>query len=135
MVAASETLAISQPAVTAQVRALERSLGLTLLERRGRTVRLTDHGRRVLEYADRIFALADDLAREVADLRTGAAGRLVVGASTTVGEYVLPAVLGRFRQEWPGVDVLAEVGNSATVETRLLGGDWDLGLVGEPLEH
>src|SRR4051812_33570220 len=69
--AAAETLDISQPSVSAQVRALERSLGLVLLERSGRTVRPTEHGRRVLEYADCIFALVDDLRREVADLRDG----------------------------------------------------------------
>src|SRR5688500_11482729 len=92
--AAAERLSISQPAVSAQLRALERSLGLTLLERSGRGVQLTEHGRRMLAYADRIFALAEDLQREAAALRDGTAGRLVVGASTTVGEYVLPAVLG-----------------------------------------
>ncbi len=133
--AAAARLAISQPSVSAQVRAFERSLGLPLLERRGRGVRLTDQGRRVLAYADRIFTLAEDLQREAADLRAGTAGRLVVGASTTVGEYVLPAVLGQFHQEWPAVEILAQVANSATVEARLLAGEWDLGLVGEPLEH
>ena len=100
--AAAESLSISQPSVTIQVCALERSLGLTLLERSGRTVRLTERGRRVLEYADCIFTLADDLRREAAELRAGTAGRLVVGASTTVGEYVLPEVLGRFRKELAG---------------------------------
>jgi DNA-binding transcriptional LysR family regulator len=133
--AAADALAISQPSVSAQVRQLARALGLTLLERSGRGVRLTDQGQRVLAYAERIFTLADDLQREAADLRAGVAGRLVVGASTTVGEYVLPAVLGHFHQQWPGVEILAQVGNSATVEARLLAGEWDLGLVGEPLEH
>ena len=90
--AAAEALTISQPSVSAQVRALERALGLPLLERSGRGVRPTDQGTRVLAYADRIFALADDLLREAANLRAGTAGRLVVGASTTVGEYVLPVL-------------------------------------------
>ena len=133
--AAAAALAISQPSVSAQVRSLERALGLTLVERVGRRVRLTDHGTRMLAYADRIFTLADDLQREATDLRAGTAGRLVIGASTTVGDYVLPAVLGRFRQAWPAVEILAQVGNSAMVEARLLAGEWDLGLVGEPLDH
>ena len=66
---------------------------------------------------------------------SSAAGLGLSKASTTVGEYVLPSVLGRFHREWPQVEIVAHVANSATVEARLLAGEWDLGLVGELLEH
>src|SRR5687768_702246 len=93
---AAEELYISQPSISLQVKELERHFGLPLVEREGRGFRLTEAGARVAEYAERIFALAGDLDREVQQLKGLDSGSLDVGASTTVGEYVLPEVLGRF---------------------------------------
>ena len=132
---AAEQLAITQPSVSQQVSALERSLGVRLTERRGRGFRLTPAGERVAAYAERAVELAEQLAEEVAALRGGSVGQVVIGASTTTGEYVLPAALGRFRALYPGVTVRVEIANSARIEERVLAGEIDVGLVGEPVQR
>src|SRR3712207_1056163 len=86
---AAEALSISQPALTVHVRDLERHFGVALFERSGRNVRLTEAGRLVQGFARQILALAVELDEAVDDLRGLRAGQLRIGASTTVGEYLL----------------------------------------------
>jgi LysR family transcriptional regulator, low CO2-responsive transcriptional regulator len=127
---AARALHMSQPAVSTHVKELEKSLGSPLLEKIGGKVRLTPSG----------VAAADE-AREVLDgvrrLRESATrseneigGTLAVGASTTPGNYILPALLGRFERAHPGVRTRLVVGNSAHVLSRLLKNEVDLGAVG-----
>lgn len=130
---AAEELGISQPALTVHVRDLERHLGVALFERAGRNVRLTDAGRLVQGYARHILALAVELDEAVDDRRGLRAGQLRIGASTTVGEYLLPAALGAFRRRYPGVGVAVEIANTARIADRLRHGELHLGLIGEPL--
>lgn len=132
---AAEQVVVSQPAVSAQVRELERALGVQLLERdRRRGPRPTPEGERVLSHVERILAALEDLSREAAELREGQAGRLVVGASTTVGEYLLPEVIGRYRSAHPGVELRAEIANTARVVERVRSGEIDLAFVGEEVD-
>jgi DNA-binding transcriptional LysR family regulator len=102
MTAAAGATGTSQPAVSAQVKALERAYGTPLLVRGGRGVRATAAGLLVADYARRVLGLVDELARAVADLDGLVGGHLVVGASSTVGEQFLPAYLGRFHAAHPG---------------------------------
>lgn len=112
MTAAAEAEAISQPAISAQMHALERYYGTPLLARAGRGVAPTEAGRLVADYARRALALVDELERVVADLEGLGSGRLVVGASSTVGEQLLPAHLGRFHATHPGVALVVRIGNT-----------------------
>lgn len=130
---AAEALGISQPALSVHVRDLERQLGLALFERAGRNIRLTEAGRLVHGYARRILALAVELDEAADDLRGLRAGSLRLGASTTVGEYLLPEVLAAFRRRHPGVAVTVEIGNTRRIADRLRHGELHLGLLGEPL--
>lgn len=130
---AAAALGISQPALTVHVRDLERHFGLPLFERVGRNVRLTAAGRVVQGYARRILVLARELDEEVADLRGVRAGALQLGASTTVGEYLLPGLLGAFRERYPGVTVTVAIANTGQIAERVRRGELHLGLVGEPL--
>ncbi len=130
---AAEALGISQPALTVHVRDLERQLGVALFERAGRGVRLTDSGRLVQGYARRLLELAVELDEAVDDLRGLRAGQLRLGASTTVGEYLLPAALGAFCGRYPGIGVTAVIANTGRIVDRLRHGDLHLGLLGEPL--
>lgn len=131
---AADELGISQPALSVHVRDLERYFGMALFERAGRNVRLTDAGRLVQGYARRILALAVELDEAVADLHGLRRGELRLGASTTVGEYLLPAVLGAFRRRYPGVAVGVEIANTGRIVDRLRHGELHLGLIGEPLD-
>ena len=109
---AAEELYLSQPAVSLQVRALERTIGLPLFEKSGRTLRLTDAGRELLTYSDRIFALLDETKLVLEELSGARRGLVKVAASTTARIYVVPTALGVFHNLNPDVkltlDALSE---------------------------
>lgn len=130
---AAAALGIRQPALTVHVRDLERHFGMPLFERVGRNVRLTAAGRVVQGYARRILVLVRELDEEVADLRGVRAGTLQLGASTTIGDYLLPDLLGTFRERYPGVTVTVAIANTSQIAERVRRGELHLGLVGEPL--
>ena len=131
---AAESLDISQPAVSIQVQELERTLGLVLFHRRARGLQLTEVGETVYSYAHRIFSLSTemlDAIKDVQDLRTG---HLIIGASTTPGEYILPVAIGRFRQRYPGVQVELKISNTRSIVNQILQRELDLGMIGSGLE-
>jgi len=132
---AAEVLHISQPAVSRQIAQLERALGIPLFDRVGRRLRLTPAGEIVRNYADRIFGLSEDLHRALGDLKGLQRGRLMLGASTTVGEYLLPRAMGRFREAHPGVELVLEIANTEQILDRLLRHGFDLGFVGTTVQH
>lgn len=128
---AAEKLYISQPAVSVQVRELERFCGLPLVERKGRTLRLTEAGQVVYDYGRRLLSLAQELGTALADLQGLTAGRLLVGASTTVGEYILPPVLGQFKRRYPRVEIQLEIANTRRIVQLILDYALDIGLIGD----
>jgi DNA-binding transcriptional LysR family regulator len=131
MTAAAEVEGISQPAISAQVKALERYYGTPLLQRGGRVSSLTPAGRQVADYAKRMLALASELDRVVADLEGLASGSLVIGASSTPGEQLLPSFLGRFHSAYPGVRLALKIGNSAEVTELVAARELDFAIVGQ----
>jgi molybdate transport repressor ModE-like protein len=130
MTAAAEAEGISQPAISAHVQALERHFGTRLLSRAGRASTTTEAGRFVADYARRIVNLTDELQRVVLDLEGLAAGRLVIGASSTVGEQFLPAHLGRFHAAHPGVELGVQIGNTDEITHRVIERELDFAFVG-----
>ena len=119
---------VSQPAISMQVAELEEVLGTPLFDRLPRGVRLTDAGRTLLGYAQRIGALEEEAERAMRELRGLARGRLALGASTTIGSYLLPAVLGEFRRLHPAVELLLTIANTDEIKNRLVDHAIDLGL-------
>ena len=132
---AAEELEITQPAVSIQVQELEKFLGITLFHRRPRGLRITESGDAVLAYSQQIFALSSQLIDTVNEMENLRSGHLLLGASTTPGEYVLPLVVGRFRKVYPGIQVKLVIGNTRTIIQRILDRDMDLGMVGEHVEE
>jgi DNA-binding transcriptional LysR family regulator len=130
MTAAAEVESISQPAISAHVKGLEGFFGTPLLERSGRRVRPTAAGHLVADYSRRLVALADEMSRGVDDLRGLQAGKLVVGASSTVGEQMLPEVLGRFHRAYPAVQLVLRIGNTDEIVQAVRERELDLGIVG-----
>src|SRR6516164_7452099 len=128
MTLGAERLDISQPAVSKQVRELERALGVHLFDRVGRRVRLSRAGEVLAEYARRLFALAHEAETAMADVRGAQRGRLAVGASTTIGTYLLPGVVAEFWRRHPRVELLVQIENTEQVHRRLAGQELDLGL-------
>lgn len=131
----AERLHISQPAVSKQLQELERSLGTPLFDRLPRGVRLTEAGELLEGYARRLFGLEAEAETALAELRGLSRGRLAVGASMTIGGYLLPDILARFHRKYPGIDVRLEIANTEEVQQRLIEGTLDVGLTEGFLEH
>src|SRR6185295_2939986 len=98
---AAERPMVSQPAVSKQVKELERALQARLFDRHAKGVRLTDAGATLADYARRIFALADEAGAAMNDLSALRRGSVAVGASPMLGTYLLPRALVYFRQRFP----------------------------------
>jgi DNA-binding transcriptional LysR family regulator len=127
---AAERLRISQPAVTAHVRNLGHELGLTLLAPKGRGILLTEAGRRVAEHAGRLFALEQDISRDIAAYRSGAIGSLRIAATSLPANFLLPGWLAAFRSAWPDAEVTMKTLNARDAMQELLHYDADLALIG-----
>ncbi len=127
---AAEELQITQPAASQQIQSIERELQTILLDRSRRTVTPTDAGYVLYRYGREILDLHERARTEILDLGELVAGRLVVGASTGPGEHVLPAMLTRFKAEYPGVSISLHVDDTQTVVERVLAREFELGAVG-----
>jgi DNA-binding transcriptional LysR family regulator len=127
---AAERLHTSQPALSRQIAALEDACGERLFERLPRGVRLTPAGEVTLRHAERIFALADELSAALGEFKGLRVGRLLVGASSTPAEYVLPALLVTYRERYPGIAVRLVTGNTAAIVDHIARHALDIGVIG-----
>lgn len=130
--AAASHLMVSQPSVSAAIAALSGELGVPLVERHGRGVRLTEAGEAFAPYAAEVLGILEqgrDAAREAAHPEHSSI-RLV--AVNTAGEYLAPLLVQAYRRHHPGIRILLEVGNRATVAQRLESRRADLGIAGRP---
>ena len=130
---AAETLHMTQPAVTFQVRQLEEHFNTRLFDRTHNRISLTDAGKRVFEYADRIFELYTEMESAVREMTGDVSGVLMIGASTTIAEYMLPALLGDFKKRYPDVNVQLKVSNSDGIVHMVENNVIDLGVVESPV--
>ena len=128
-VRAAEELHFSQPAVSAQIHQLEESLGVKLFDKIGRKTHLTQAGDELYHYSQKIFALIDETLDTMSALASPHSGRLSVGADTTVGTYVIPNLLGKFRQTYPKVEITLEVVNPAPLLEELRNNRIDMAIM------
>src|SRR2546425_7690310 len=127
---AAEALHLSQSTLSVHVAELERELGVRVFDRVGRAVTITEAGRLLEEHAKRIASTLASARQTIDELRGLERGSLVIGASTTPGIYVLPAVVSEFRRRYPGIAVSLRIANSRVIEERVRGDEVDLGIVG-----
>ena len=133
---AAERLGVTQPAVSLQVRALEKRLGRQLLDRSGRRVEPTEAGLRLYKGAQRLLALEDEISRELAEEGEGElAGTLAIGASTGPGGIVVSLLLCEFQQANPELRVALSVFDTQTVIDLVAGRELELGVVGAARRH
>jgi DNA-binding transcriptional LysR family regulator len=130
---AAESLHMTQPAVTFQVRQLEEYFNTRLFDRTHNRISLTEAGQRVYEFADRIFDLYAEMENAVRDMTGEISGVLIIGASTTIAEYMLPALLGDFKKKYPDINVHLKVSNSDGIVHMVENNDIDLGVVEAPV--
>lgn len=126
---AAEQLFMTQPAVTFQVKQLEEHFDTRLFDRSHGRIALTPAGRLVMDYAERVLKLTEEMDTRVAELTGAVAGSLLLGASTTIAEYILPKILGEFKAEHPEVQAHMTVANSETIVTRVADHALDVGLI------
>lgn len=126
---AAETLFMSQPAVTVQIKQLEALYRTQLFERRYGKISLTPSGQLVLSYAEKIMALSDEMEGRLAEMSGEMRGPLLIGASSSIAEFMLPAVLSEFNALYPQVRARLIVANSETIESQVAERTLDLGLI------
>ena len=135
VVKASRVLNISQPAVTARIKNLEQTLGTSLFDRGATGLRLTKRGELLLNHANRIEALADQIERDIVD-PNGVDGHLRIGASETIAQSWLPDFVGRLHAQFPKVQIEFNVEVSVNLRDALLAREIDLAfLLGPVSEH
>ncbi|CAG0929048.1 MAG: HTH-type transcriptional activator CmpR [Rhodocyclaceae bacterium] len=129
---AAEVLFMTQPAVTFQIKQLEEHFNTRLFDRGHGKITLTPAGETVLEYAERILGLSSELDVRLAEMTGQIGGPLLVGASTTIAEFMLPRILGEFKSQYPNVRPRLIVANSESIETRVAEHTLDIGLIEAP---
>jgi DNA-binding transcriptional LysR family regulator len=127
---AADSLYVSQPAVSLQVQNLERQLDVPLFDRGGRRAQLTEAGHLLLTYGEKILTLCQETCRAIEDLQNLQGGTLIVGASQTTGTYLLPRMIGIFRQHYPDVAVQLHVHSTRRTSWSVANGQVDLAIVG-----
>lgn len=132
---AAAQLNLSQPAISKSLTELERQLNVKLIDRSGRSARLTDAGQALHARARELFGVEQLAERELREIRGLKRGRLRVAASTTIATYLLPAVLGRFHKRRPSVRLTATSANTRRVTRLLLESRVDVALVEGPVVH
>jgi len=131
---ASESLHLSQPAVSQHIHALEEELGFRLFDRSGTRTALTPAGKLLLKYAERSARVLDEAKLALAKLDGEVSGELRLGASTTVAQYILPRILGAFLKDNPRVTLSVVSGNTEEIVGLLLRESIVMGMIeGPPL--
>lgn len=131
---AAKALSLTQPAVSFQIQTLEQYYQTMLFDRVNRHVKLTAAGELLLDYAIHMNNLQAELERNMQQLTGHVKGELLIGASTTIGEYILPYVVGGFKQDYPDVNVTIQIMNTKDIGTAVGNKTFDLGIVEGPLE-
>lgn len=130
----AELAHVSQPAVSKQIGELEEALGVRLLERLPRGCRLTEAGALLADYVRRWRSVENEAERAIAEYRGLKRGRLAIGASLTIGGYLLPGAIAEFHRRYPQIDLQVEAANTQHIQESLLAGTVELGLTEGPIE-
>jgi len=132
---AAEALFLTQPTVSEHIRTLEDELGVRLLDRLGRGAAVTKGGALLLSHAQRMLALAREARQAMESFQGRMSGELLVGASTIPGEYILPALIGRFKEKFPDIAITLLIGDSQAVTEWVAEGRAEIGVVGARSTH
>lgn len=126
---ASEIIHLTQPAVSLQIQALEETYETKLFDRSSSAVTLTPAGEILYRYAKEILTLYAQADKDIGEITSLVKGSISIGASTTIGNYLLPTVISEFKQKNPKIKIHLQVGNTKRIVEMLNAGNIDLGLV------
>jgi DNA-binding transcriptional LysR family regulator len=127
---AAAILYLSQPSLSKQIKTLEKNLDTLLINRERNKISLTESGRVLLQYSERILALCEESCRALIDLKNGDRGNLTVGASQTIGTYLMPRILALFAQNYPQIDLKVQVNSTRIIAKNIINREIDIAVVG-----
>jgi DNA-binding transcriptional LysR family regulator len=127
---AAEILFVSQPSLSRQVKTLENHLGILLLNRTTNQILLTEAGIVFLQYSERILALCEESCRALNDLKDGERGNLKVGASQTIGAYLIPRIITLFAQSYPQIKLQIDIDSTQIIAKKVANQRLDIAIVG-----
>jgi DNA-binding transcriptional LysR family regulator len=128
---AAEDLNVTQPAVTIQVKSLEKSLNLKLIQHLGKRIQLTEAGELLYQYADKIFDLAGEAKEKMRDFKKLMRGTLKIGTTKNYARYIMPSLLSEFQRRFPRIKVILDEGNSEDMAGSILDMKNDLALISQ----
>lgn len=131
---AAEKLHLTQPGVSKHIKGLEEYFATPLFDRLGRRLSLTQAGRILYEATEKLFEIIEQLKQQIGDLEDAATGELRIGASMTLGIYVLLPYVKLFQTRFPGAEISVDISLSRKVEENVLNNVLDLGFVGSPVD-
>ncbi|WP_312903032.1 LysR family transcriptional regulator [Chryseobacterium taichungense] len=126
---ASAELNISQPAVTKHIKEIENQFNTKLFDRKGTTIQLTKSGKILFEYAEKIRNIYRDLEFEINQINQQHKGKLIIGASTTIAQYILPEILAKFKSYYKDIHIELIAHNTEIISELLKDGKIDLGII------
>ncbi|WP_031513564.1 selenium metabolism-associated LysR family transcriptional regulator [Desulfofalx alkaliphila] len=127
---AAEELFMTQPAISKNIKLVEKFYGVNLFIRMGNQIELTDAGKKLLQFANDILELADEAKETLTDNKSQAEEKIVLGAGSTVGVYLLPQLLEQFVRRYPNIDFTIEISNAKQVLDKVTEGSIEVGVVG-----
>jgi len=126
----AKQLSISQPAVSFQIQRLEQDLGVRLIDRRAKKVILTEAGKQMVRFSERVLRGYAALLSEIEKLRDEVTGEMVIAASTIPGEFILPSILSQFKARYPAINAQVAISDSINVINGVKNGQYEVGFCG-----
>ena len=127
---AAEALFVTQPAVTMQIKALEKCLEVALFRKRGKFLELTNEGTVLYKYAEKIFGVVDEMEHALKGFTSLTHGSLIIGTTRSFARHLMPGLLSRYQEKFPGIKVSLEVGSSSEIAEGVAAFKYDLGIIG-----
>ncbi len=132
---AAKELFLTQPAVSIQIHLLEEGHSVKLFNRSGKGITITEEGKLLLSYAERIFNLSDEMEEALWQMKSLDRGRLKIGSSRTIGSYYLPQLFEIFKLKYPHIEIQMDISNSSRVIEEILSFQNDIGFIGIDYFH
>lgn len=126
---AAAVLYLSQPSLSKQIKTLEKNLDLILIDREQTQISLTKSGKVLLQYSERILALCEESCRTLIDLKNGERGDLTIGASQTIGTYLMPRILALFDHKYSEINLKIQVNTNQIIAKRVIRREIDIALI------
>ncbi|MBN2034585.1 MAG: LysR family transcriptional regulator [Deltaproteobacteria bacterium] len=127
---AAEALFVTQPAVTMQIKALEKHLEVPLFRKRGKFLELTDEGEVLYKYAEKIFGVVEEMEHALKGFASLTHGSLIIGTTRSFARHLMPGLISKYQEKFPGIKVSLEVGSSSEIAEGVANFRYDIGIIG-----